>query len=781
MQFDLAQESVKEYDKSYQSSEQMKSLCKKAITEGVVLLENDGSLPLRNQKVSVFGRCQINTFYAGYGSGGDVKTSYKISIIEGLLANKANINLELLEIYKNWTSENVPDEGTWGTWPLCFKEMPIDESVVSNASLSSDVALVVIGRSAGEDRDIKLEDGSWYLNDDERKLLSVVRKHFNKMVILVNCGSIFDFAELKSYKPNALLVMWQAGQETGLGVAEVLLGISSPSGKLTSTVAKIEDYPSTSNFGHSEYNVYQEDIYVGYRYFNSFRKEKIIYPFGYGLSYSKFKLDLINLDVNNKKFMFNIKVKNIGNYFGKEVTQIYLRKPSGSLGNPDYELVGFKKTKLLDSNEEDILNIIVDLDDFAMFNEIDSYILEKGVYKFYLGNDSINLQEIYEYVIDEDVLVSKTNIACLPQEPFLKLRRVNNELVLGYTKDLSVDLKHRILSSLPKDNNLYDTYYFFDDVVSGKISLDEFVNSLSFDELEALTRGSLYSMDSPFGPKGNAGTFGASDDNLFKRGIKAISTNDGPSGARLACTTTLVPNGILLASTFNPELINALAYEMGKEVRERKSHVLLAPGINILRNPLCGRNFEYYSEDPYLTGVLASAYVCGVQKANVSACPKHFACNNQEFNRHINNSILDTRALREIYLKPFEICIKNAKPEVLMTSYNKINGIFSYYNYDLVKVILRDEFIYDGLIITDWWMRDDESLLFKDLYTQAYRIRATVDVYMPGCKGLSKEKGEIDGTLKYSYEKGSITLAEIRYCAKNVLKFILKKYIDNNI
>ena len=338
----------------------------------------------------------------------------------------------------------------------------------------------------------------------------------------------------------------------------------------------------------------------------------------------------------------------------------------------------------------------------------------------------------------------------------------------------TIDSKKRILNNLTSEGYLEPKFYHFDEVKNGSISLEQFVNSLDFEELEALTRGSLYSMNSPLGPNGNTGTFGASNDKLFARGIPAISTNDGPSGVRMACHSSLVPNGMTIASTFYPELVEMLAIEIGKEVVERDSHVMLAPGVNIVRNPLCGRNFEYFSEDPYVSGMIASAYVRGIQSAGANACVKHFACNNQEYLRYENDSIVSQRALREIYLKAFEICIKEANPNVIMTSYNKINGEFAYYNYDLVKIILRDEVGFDGLVITDWWIREADSPIFRDLKTQAMRIRATVDVYMPGSRGDRDNPGTSDGTLENSYNKKALSLAEIRYCAKNVLAFCLK-------
>jgi beta-glucosidase len=781
-EFELAQESVRNVNTNndYIFNENMINLCRNVVQEGCVLLKNNNNLlPLNNEKVSLFGRCQINSFHVGYGSGGDVNYPYKVSILDGLKNAGCNLNQKLVDIYTKWCGENIPNDGEWGCWPLCYDEKELTDEVILECANESDVAIVIIGRSAGEDRDIKLEDGSWYLNENERNLLSSVRKYFNKMCVIINSGSIMDITGIEEYNPDALMYIWQGGQEFGNGVADVIMGIVSPSGKLTDTIAKIEDYPSTKYMYNPDYSEYVEDIYVGYRYFNTFAKDKIIYPFGYGLTYSNFKIDALNITNIDKKITGKLLVKNIGNYKGKEVVQIYLSKPQGLLGNPSVELVWYKKTKELEVNEEEILEINIDLLKFASFDDtnitgyMNSFVLENGNYKLLVGFDSIDLKELNSFTLDNSVLVKECNEACAPNKEFKRIINKNGinyeNVVLG-----KANIKERILNSLKDNNHVNNTYYNFNDVLNEKITLDEFVNSLDESELEALTRGSLYSMNSPYGPLGNAGTLAASFDKLFERNIPSISTNDGPSGVRLKATSTLVPNGVAMASTFNNELIEELCYYFGKEVKERKSHILLAPGINIHRNPLCGRNFEYYSEDPYLTGMIASSYVRGIQKANASACPKHFACNNQEFNRHVHDSLISQRALREIYLKGFEICVKEANPDVIMTSYNKINGEYTYYSFDLVNLILKTEWKYKGLVITDWWMRSDKSKIFDNLETQAYRVRAGVDVYMPGSTGSMLEPGESDGTLLNSLHKNGITLSEIRSSAKRVLELCVK-------
>lgn len=778
----LSQKSVFEVDDGITSCDEIRELCRKVTAEGCVLLKNDGTLPLGNQQFALFGRCQINTFYVGYGSGGDVKPPYKVSILEGLQVGGANLDSQVAETYEHWTKNHIPDEGYWGHWPMCYKEMPVKDEFIASAAKRNTTAVVVIGRAAGEDRENKIEKGSWFLTDTEDNLLALTRKYFKKVCVMINSGSIMDVTRIEKHKPDALMFVWQGGQETGNAVADVLLGKVSPSGKLTDTIAAIEDYPSYKYFGNKKYNNYAEDIYVGYRYFNTFARDKIIYPFGFGLSYTKFEITDCKVKQNAETTAtVTFTVKNAGDFTGKQVVQVYLSVPQGKLGKPSRELAAYVKTKELAPNESQTLSVTVELKDFASFDDMgvtgykNSFVLESGEYKIFIGENVSCVKEIYTLNLDGMVLIKACEEACAPRYSF---KRMVNAKGVHYenTPVATVNLRERVLNRLPKTfERKNGTDYSFQDVIDGKITPDEFVAEFTPEELDAFTRGSLYMMDSPYGPKGNAGTFGANCQPLFDKGIPAISTNDGPSGARLQAHSTLLPNGVALASSFNDELVENLTYEFGKEVIARKSHVLLAPGINIHRNPLCGRNFEYFSEDPYLTGKMAVAYIKGVQSAGASATPKHFACNNQESKRGINDSRVSQRALREIYLKDFEICIKEANPDCLMTSYNKLNGVYNYFNYELVTTILRDDWGYKGCVMTDWWMKNGKSKHFKTLKTQAYRVRAQVDVFMPGAPNYGIHKGKSDGTLLKSLNgDDGITLAELQRSAKNVLKLCIK-------
>jgi beta-glucosidase len=383
-----------------------------------------------------------------------------------------------------------------------------------------------------------------------------------------------------------------------------------------------------------------------------------------------------------------------------------------------------------------------------------------------------------EVSIKELTVCAQHEEAAAPPGKFKRILAKQNEdgSFSEATEDVptrTIPLKERILANLPKE--IVPTSYSgfkLEDVNAGKITLEAFAAGLTIEELEALTRGDFI-MNSPLGFAGNAGVFGGVTETLREKGVAPATTTDGPAGIRLKAYCALLPCGLALSSTWDTALINRLSLEHGEELTANSSHVLLSPGMNILRNPLCGRNFEYFSEDPVLSGKAASAMVKGLQTHGKSACPKHFAANNQETYRHINDSRVSERALREIYLKGFEICIKEAKPRNIMTSYNKINGVWGHYHYDLCTTILRGEWGYEGTVLTDWWMQPANDPDFPDIYNDAYRVRAQVDVLMPGSTKNTETCG--DGSLLNSLGKeNGITLAEIQRSAINTLRFVLK-------
>ena len=756
----------------------MPQLLRTAAAEGAVLLENR-VLPLADgTKISLFGRIQKDYFYTGYGSGGDVNYPYSVSLLEGLRNCEAlSLNEPLAGAYETWIAANPPDHGAWGMWPRSHPEMPVTRELITLARENSDQAVIVIGRSSGEDRENLLEEGSYYLTEEENTLLQLVTEQFPDAVLVLNIGCVMDLSFLKEYSLGAVLLAWQGGMESGNAIADILCGKVNPSGRLPDTIAAAyPDYPSADHFGKREKNAYFEDIYVGYRFLETFGKDKVLYPFGHGLSYTTFALQTEQIG----ELTFRASVTNTGSRPGKETVMLFVEKPQGRLGNPARELVAFGKTKLLSPGETQELTLTATRYQLSSYDATGAagakscYVLQQGEYRFYCGTDVRSAQPAGTYTSEKHLLLRRCSEACAPAEGFSYLANRGGQPVTRKAALRTTDLKGRILAALPRSLPLTgDQGYSLRDVKQGRIDLDTFVAQLDVDELEAISRGA-YIMSHPLGAKGNAGIFGGVTESLRKKGVPPVVTSDGPSGIRLYDSCSLIPIGTLLACTFDIALVEQLYAAVGAEMKDRGSDVLLAPGMNIHRNPLCGRNFEYFSEDPYLTGRMAAAVVKGVQSQGVAACPKHFACNNQETNRNHTDSVLTERGLREIYLKGFEVCVKLAKPKTIMTSYNKINGVWGHYHYDLVTTILRGEWGYQGLVMTDWWMQYAPSPEFPTLTGNAYRVRAGVDVLMPGSRSFADKRKKPDGTLLKTYGKpGGITLGEMQETAKHVLMCVM--------
>lgn len=781
----LAQSTGGKVDESKTSTAEMSAVARKTAGEGIVLLKNNGVLPFKAEDtVSVFGRVQNDYFYVGYGSGGDVKPSYRVSLMEGLKNNgKVKFNTELADIYKGWSEKNPPDEGFWGHWPMNFPEMPISVDQVKRAREISDVALVVVGRAAGEDREQKLKKGSFLLTNEERALLDKVTAEFSKVVVLLDTGNVIDMSWAEEYgdKLSAILIAWQGGMESGNAVADVLSGDVNPSGRLTDTIArKYSDYPSSKDFGNKKFNNYTEDIYVGYRYFSTFDEGAVLYPFGYGLSYTTFCVDgKVNFD--GCLATVDISVENTGEVAGKEVVQVYVEAPQGKLGKPLRSMVTFDKTDLIEKGGKQSIQLRFDLNDLKSYDDKghtgyrSCYVVEEGEYKVYVGSNVRDAKLVGSFVVDRmHVYESEESCPVRIEHQFdvLYPEYKDGKYQKAY-RPVAVEtrlLKDRIIDRLPQEiEQKVDFNMDFCDVKDGILSMDRFIASLSDEELELLTHGH-YKMNSPLGASGNAGAFGGISEGLRARHIPPVITTDGPSGIRLLTRASLLPCGTALASTWNERLVEELYQEVSKEMLDRGSEVLLAPGMNIHRDPLCGRNFEYLSEDPVLTGYMASAIVKGIQSQGVSACPKHFACNSQETNRNRNDSRVSERALREIYLKAFKIVIDEADPRLIMVSYNRINSVLNSNNYDLTTTILREEWGYKGLVTTDWWMVNEKSPEFEDVKANAYRVRSQVDVFMPGGDRLF---GKGDDTILSALKKGALTRGEMQRCARNVLNFIL--------
>lgn len=776
----LSQDSMEAKGERY--AEPKEAACARlAAAESCVLLKNNGVLPLDEKKeIAVFGRCQQDWFYVGYGSGGDVNPPYRVNFIDGLKNAQAAYNQKLAALYKAFSEDPATevDNGYWGHWPMNYPEMKITDSAVKEAAETADVAIVIIGRAAGEDRENVLKPGSYYLTDEEKELLEKVTASFKDTVVLMNIGNIIDMSWVSRFGDSisALMIVWQGGMESGNGVCDCLYNKVNPCGKLADTIAVSYDaYPSSKNFGGKEYNDYAEGIFMGYRHFEKNDPGQVLYPFGYGLSYTKFKYETVDFLAEEErgnvaepgkdtscveavKITVSVNVTNTGDFSGKEAVLLWCYQPDGKLEKAKRVLAGFGKTSVLEPGQSEVLKIETDGKVFASYDEeTSSFVLESGEYIFEAGGIKAGCGPLGENkdVCAEGVIVGTWNA---PDRILIE------QCEKACTAD--VDLRSRILERMPTEESL-------------KAETDEevyrLVDSLSIEELEALTRGHGM-MNSNLGTEGNAGVFGGILPSLREKGIQPITCSDGPAGLRLKRYCALLPCGAGQACTFNTNLIEELYGYVGDEMVRQKDDVFLGPGMNLHRNPLCGRNFEYFSEDPLLSGRMATAVVRGIQSRGKASCPKHFACNNQENFRNTNDSRVGERALRELYLRNFEICIREGRPKTIMTSYNKINGVWSHYNYDLVTTVLRKQWGFDGVVITDWWMRQSSSPEFPKLEDNAYRVRAQVDVLMPGDMARIAKTYKPDKSLLATYGKtDGIRREELLRTAINVVK--LERYL----
>lgn len=761
-------------------------LARQAVSEGCVLLKNDNQvLPLKaGVRIASFGRSQFNYYKSGTGSGGLVNTAYEVSILDALKnCEHIDMDQDLLDIYEAWIEEHSFDKGVgWATEPWCQEEMPITEEIVKNAADRSDVALITIGRTAGEDRDNTATEGSYLLTFEESNLIESVCKYFDKTVVLLNTGNIIDMKWVPKYNPSAVLYVWQGGQEGGNGVLDILTGIVSPSGKLADTVAvDINDYPSSKNFGNSDNNIYEEDIYVGYRYFETFAKDKVMYPFGFGLSYTKFSIENVSFLWDGKQVDVRVKVTNIGNRAGKEVIQLYLAQPQGKLGKASRILCGFAKTKELMPEESEILEIsccnyyLASYDDSGASGYKACYVLENGLYTFYVGNSVRCNLVAGTFFLDKTEVIERLSPAMSPVVPFERFRAISDKGGVKLGKESvpvrEYDLWDRIHENRPSSISYQgDLGYKLNDVKNARCTMETFISQIPLEQLIVMLRGE--GMNSPKVTPGTGGAFGGLTEHLKLLGIPVVCCTDGPSGLRMDVGTLAfsLPNGTALACSFNEALSTQLFEMLGIEMRKNKIDVLLGPGINLHRNPLNGRNFEYFSEDPFLTGKMASAQLKGMHKHNVTGTLKHFACNNQEHCRHMVNGIISERALRELYLKCFEIPVKEAGAYCIMTSYGPINGLWSASNYDLLSTILRNEWGYKGLVMSDWWAKGNEEGKEGSMQENAAMVRSQNDMFMVVTDSASNSNND---NLSESVGTNKLTVGEIQRSVSNILRVIM--------
>lgn len=759
------------------------------VAEGLVLLKNDNkALPLKQgETVSVFGRMQNHYYKSGTGSGGMVNVAKVVGILDALNECKdVNVNQKLAETYAAWDKEHPVELGLgWGQEPWSQAEMPVTEELVQEAAGESDSAIVIIARTAGEDKDNTLEKGAFMLTDIETDMLRLVRENFQKMVVLLNVGGLIDMSFLDTISPDACMYVWQGGMFGGYGVVDVLVGDVSPSGKLTDTIAyDIKDYPAYDNFGGEERNFYAEDIYVGYRYFETFAKDKVRYPFGYGLSYTDFKIGVKHASLDFEKGVANIcvKVTNTGKRLGKEVVQVYGEMPQGRLGKPSRVLIDFAKTKELVPGLSDELKFEIPLDRMASFDDSGAtghrncYVLEAGDYTIHVGNSIRNTTECLFFELAETVELQKLQEALAPYEKFDRMKPFcdeNGRMLIEYeeTPLVTVDMYDRREQELPEEILVTgDKGITLLDVREGRASMDEFIAQFDDEDLACFVRGE--GMGSSLVTAGTASAFAGVSPNLIAHKIPSVCCDDGPSGMRLdsGMKAFSLPNGTLCGCSFNKELNTRLYALLGLEMTANKVEVLLGPGMNIHRHPLNGRNFEYFSEDPYLTGSIATAQLEGLKSSGVSGTIKHFCGNNQEYHRHTMDSVISQRALREVYLKGFEIAVKSGYADSVMTTYGLVNGLYTAGSYDLNTTILRNEWGFTGVVMTDWWASINRRGMEPDANDFATMIQAQNDMYMC-CPDGSKNMGG-DNVLE-ALQDGRILRAELQRIAKNVCSFAM--------
>ena len=761
-------------------------LARQATAEGCVLLENEGqALPLREgERVAVFGRMAFHYYKSGLGSGGLVNTRYVVGILDALKECKEiQLDEKLMGIYADWIKENPYDEGQgWGRVPWSQKEMEVTEEMLDCAR-NNDVSLVIIGRTAGEDQDNNTKPGSYCLTETEEDMIRRVCQVSKRTVVVLNVGNIIDMSWVKKYHPQAVLYAWQGGQEGGNGVADVLTGKVCACGKLTDTIAQsIEDYPSTENFGDPFKNYYKEDIYVGYRYFETFAKDKVLYPFGYGLSYTSFGIKAEILKNSEEELTVAAEVVNTGAVKGKEVVQVYAKVPQGKLGNPARRLIGFAKTGELKPGEKEEVVIVIpkyDLtsyDDSGVTGHKSCYVLEEGTYEIFVGSDvrSAEFAGCYE---EKFRVVEKLQEACAPVEKFSRMKAVlmpdgSYQAVTEEVPVRTVDPQERRKQNLPETLAYTgDKGYKLVDVLDGKVSMENFVAQIREEDLIAMFRGE--GMCSPKVTPGTAAAFGGVTESMKALGIPVGCCADGPSGIRMDCGTKAfsLPNGTALGCTFNTELVSDL-YEMtGKELRLNKIDSLLGPGMNIHRNPLNGRNFEYISEDPLLTGRICAAQVKAMAKSGIGSTIKHFCGNNQEVGRSTSDSVMSERCLREIYLKGFEMAVREGGARSVMTTYGSVNGLWTAGSYDLCTTILRKEWGFEGIVMTDWWAKSNYEGHQAEVQVKAPMVAAQNDIYMLVSDAKANpEKDDVEEML----HAGKLTLGELQRNGANILGFLLK-------
>ncbi len=739
-------------------------------SQSMVLLKNDENvLPLtKNDTVGIIGK-ECFEFISGGGGSAEVKTEYTKNLKQGLKEKENENKIKLSDFSfkmanetENYTVEDLNNLAKKiNTAIVTFKRHGCEGY---DRKLGPNSAVEIKGPDnnayGGEDcsafrTDNETSADCFYPSKEELELfLNIERSNIKNVVLILNISAIVDLSFIDRFKKiKSVLLSYLPGMEGGGAIADILCGDVNPSGKLTDTVAYCyEDYPSAKSFNYYPCKTeYKEDIFVGYRYFETFAKDKVMYPFGYGLSYTEFEYLNCMCDENDEKITIYVDVKNTGNVAGREAVQAYVCPPAGELLKPYIELKGFYKTKLLAPNETEHVRITFDKSDLASFDTYGktsykaAFVIEKGEYKLFAGKSVRDLYPCGSVNIKETVNAKQLKLRFDGSKYEFK----NNDSHKAVLNEAGFnEVNYNDVNTNKLNTAFGNTELSLYDVAENKISAEDFVSRLGITDLVHLSQG---------GPPAFAGgTAGVGNIKRYK--IPNPQTADGPAGIRRSANTTCFPCGTLIACSWDSKLQFKMGKALGYEGYNTGVDIILAPSMNIHRNPLCGRNFEYFSEDPIVIGNTAACIVKGIQSEKACAVIKHFAVNNCEHNRQDNNSIVSERALREIYLKGFEIVIKKSNPAFLMTSYNLLNGIHTSTNAQLLRGVLRDEWGYTGAVMTDW------------------RTKTSLDDEIIGGNNIKMPFGYPDEAEKAvkAYESGKLSLSILRENAVYVLKAIMK-------
>ena len=712
---------------------------RKAACEGMVLLKNNGILPLKKgQRIAVFGIGQADYQRGGTGAG-IVRVPFEKTLLDGLREKDEAGDVELFrplaDFYQTGLLDqrenamvngyDVPQTASYSNphkvGDLTFfigraddPEIPAD--LLAQAKEFTDTAIVTVSRTSGEFYDRTPGPGEFALTDAEKATIETVKKNFRHVIAVINSGGQIEAGWTEDPAIGAVLLMMTPGMMGGVAAADLLCGRENPSGRLVDTWARnYEDYPTSGLFLQDDYYVnYENDIFVGYRYFETIpgAAEKVVYPFGFGLSYTTFERLILSAGEKDGDITVQVLVKNTGDVAGREVVQAYYGAPQGKLGKAAKSLAAFRKTKLLQPGETEAVALTFSVSSMASYDENgvyckSAYLLEQGDYPVYVGASVRDVEVAFTYHVAEEYrvteqLTARCPVIALPrrlkadgtyeQLPYGVLKRPEYPVYQSVGEKVKADMSGETVASSTKASAANK----LEDVLEGRITLDQFIAGLGMDELTALSHGI------PSTGICCTGGFGG----ISALGIPPIMTSDSPAGLRTrpwsGFTATAFPSAVTMASTWDPDLVEDEGSAIALEIKENNMYAWLGPALNIHFDPLGGRNFEYFSEDPLISGKMAAAAVRGAQSQRISGCPKHFAANSKDTNRRDSDSRMTERALREIYLKGFEICVKESAPRTVMSSYNYINGIRASESPDLLTYILRGEWGFDGFVMTDW-------------------------------------------------------------------------------